>query len=915
MLTYVYNLIITPLVLVVELIYTIMSRLIGNVGLSIIAVSVVVSTLILPLYRRADAVQEAERNKQADMEHWVNHIKKTFKGDEQYMMLTTYYRQMDYHPLYSLRSSVSLLLQIPFFIAAYRFLSGLNALHGIPFGPIADLSAPDRMLTLGGMTVNLLPILMTVINLLSGAVYSRGLPLKMKLQQYGLTLLFLILLYNRPAGLVLYWTMNNVFSLVKNLITKVSRHPRRDTAVCAAALGLLFAYLAYPNITNRKGLAVMIGILALSMLPLAMLLVRKFIPAGEKVKEEPQKKVPRLLFILGGLVLTVLAGYLIPVSVISDSPAEFIEINAYVTPLRYVFYTLSVSAGFFLVWSNIFYSLATEKVKRVFTLGFWLCSITALVNYMFFGKNFGTLTTQLAFEDTVYYPAKAILLNLLVLAVLALIMYLIWKRLPGLISRIYVVVLAGMLILCISNTVSTQSYIKKIPGLKRASTAAADSEETQIEPIFSLSRNGKNVMVLMMDRMISGYLPYILHEKPELAKQFEGFTWYPNTLSYGRSTNFGSPALFGGYEYTPDEMNKRDTELLKDKQNELLKVMPVMFLQEGYDVTVCDPPYAGYEWISDLSIYDDYPEIKAYNILYMNEFTKDLDEKFAPVFLRLRYRNFFYFSVFRMVPKLFQPAVYDEGFYFTTETNNIFDDEFIPSYGALSHFPDMTKITDDAQNTFMMMDNRTAHEPTLLQMPDYEPELYVDNSMYFDESLYTIDGVTLKMKNDKHIAHYCINMAAMIKLGAYFDFLREQGVFDNTRIIIVADHGKRLGQFEGQRTDRYDIMCFNPMLMVKDFGASGEITRCDDFMTNADTPTLAVSGLIENPVNPFTGKEINNDEKTAHPQLVTNSKNWRTEINNGTTYDTGDGEWFAVKDNIFDTNNWELVKETEYVKE
>ena len=118
MLTYVYNLIITPLVLVVDLIYTIMSRLIGNVGLSIIAVSVVVSTLILPLYRRADAVQEAERNKQADMEHWVNHIKKTFKGDEQYMMLTTYYRQMDYHPLYSLRSSVSLLLQIPFFIAA-----------------------------------------------------------------------------------------------------------------------------------------------------------------------------------------------------------------------------------------------------------------------------------------------------------------------------------------------------------------------------------------------------------------------------------------------------------------------------------------------------------------------------------------------------------------------------------------------------------------------------------------------------------------------------------------------------------------------------------------------------------------------------------------------------------------------------
>lgn len=32
-------------------------------------------------------------------------------------------------------------------------------------------------------------------------------------------------------------------------------------------------------------------------------------------------------------------------------------------------------------------------------------------------------------------------------------------------------------------------------------------------------------------------------------------------------------------------------------------------------------------------------------------------------------------------------------------------------------------------------------------------------------------------------------------------------------------------------------------------------------MTNADTPTLAVDNLIRNPINPFTGRVINNDEK------------------------------------------------------
>ena len=60
------------------------------------------------------------------------------------------------------------------------------------------------------------------------------------------------------------------------------------------------------------------------------------------------------------------------------------------------------------------------------------------------------------------------------------------------------------------------------------------------------------------------------------------------------------------------EMNKRDQELLVDKHNESLKVMPVLFDQNDYNVTVCDAPYANYKWIPDLSIYDEYPEIDKY---------------------------------------------------------------------------------------------------------------------------------------------------------------------------------------------------------------------------------------------------------------------------------------------------------------
>ena len=43
-------------------------------------------------------------------------------------------------------------------------------------------------------------------------------------------------------------------------------------------------------------------------------------------------------------------------------------------------------------------------------------------------------------------------------------------------------------------------------------------------------------------------------------------------------------------------MNRRNTELLETKQNEALKVMPVLFEQNGFDVTVYNPTYGNYNF-------------------------------------------------------------------------------------------------------------------------------------------------------------------------------------------------------------------------------------------------------------------------------------------------------------------------------
>jgi membrane-anchored protein YejM (alkaline phosphatase superfamily) len=160
-------------------------------------------------------------------------------------------------------------------------------------------------------------------------------------------------------------------------------------------------------------------------------------------------------------------------------------------------------------------------------------------------------------------------------------------------------------------------------------------------------------------------------------------------------------------------------------------------------------------------------------------------------------------------------------------------------------------------------------------------------------------------------------MATFIQIGNWLDFLRENEVYDNTKIIIVADHGLALFQseelnFVDPNFSDTNAQEFFPLLMVKDFNSEG-FTTCDDFMTHADVPTLATQGTIDNPINPFTGKPINSDEKYAHDQFIIVSNDWVVTENNGNTFLPA--RWISVKNNLWNKNNWKFYNENAVLKE
>lgn len=217
------HLFLQPLILLYSSVYSLVYHLpeywIGrHPGLQLIIFSVMLNLALLPLYYQMEQRSKAARAVRERVASEVARMKRHFRGRERYFYIRAVHRNYRYHPVSELLGSADLLMQILVFITVFRYLSGLEELIGQAFGPIADLSRPDGLLA----GANLLPFLMTAIN--AAAVFYYVDDRSKRLQAWLLAAVFLVLLYQSAAALVLYWTANNLFSLLRNLVRRHMGH-------------------------------------------------------------------------------------------------------------------------------------------------------------------------------------------------------------------------------------------------------------------------------------------------------------------------------------------------------------------------------------------------------------------------------------------------------------------------------------------------------------------------------------------------------------------------------------------------------------------------------------------------------------------------------------------------------------------
>ena len=209
----IYQFTIYPIVCVYKVLYLALSEILGSYGLSIIFLSIITYILTQPLMKAAEKFQIEEKNIQEILNPQLETIKKNFSGAEQHLKIQRLYKRYAYHPALAVRSVAGILLQLPFLTAAYFMLESVNEIVGHSWWLIDDLSSPDNLLN----GVNLLPLLMTAINIV-GAFLIKGFSKRERIQASVIAILFLILLYDASAALLIYWTFNNFLTILTALI-------------------------------------------------------------------------------------------------------------------------------------------------------------------------------------------------------------------------------------------------------------------------------------------------------------------------------------------------------------------------------------------------------------------------------------------------------------------------------------------------------------------------------------------------------------------------------------------------------------------------------------------------------------------------------------------------------------------------
>ena len=882
-------------------------------GWAIIVMSLVVNFVILPIYMEAESWQEEERAIRKSFEAKEAMIKATFKGQERFAMISTMHRQAGFSPFLAMRSSIGFFLQIPFFFAAYHFLSHFEPLQGVAFMGLADLSKPDEMFHIGGFAINVMPILMTVINLVSALVYTQNMSRKDKIQLYGMAALFLVLLYDAASGLVLYWTFNNIFSLCKNIVYDLyhrfgrktiesikQRFPKHKATnevfpqssfmsgylVFLWGISAIFALLSsnqmdlISDATKVQlsfisdigfvltGFACLVELVLLKvwkhhkvLLAFSLLVLYYGLNTWFKWQFTGANRhyfalIAGLLFLIPVIGLThlrcnlnmllmrgknAIGLYTPAVSWLIILVTAYLPIQAFCTAPELFSPTADVLA-LLLKYSviGIVFFWVLDKVFKFFNAenfaGYFFSLLTLLFTIYAFllPMDVGTIDAFQISDPAPLYLTKNLLVDFVVL--ILFFAGFIWLTRQGKVTLIRNVFIICCVLGLGSSTLSLWQSRGQWQIENDSTTVTLPSYNDRL---LGFSKDKTNIVVVMLDAFSGSHIDILFNEYPELKDQYRGFVWYRNMLASGDSTVSSLPSIICGEKCAPWSLNENETDKsLAEKINRYYAETLNKFGPQ-FDIAIHERNWLEPNRLSDL-VHDDILAIRFMGDSYLNRYLQTNDITMG----RGSSDSFLLaVSLFNSVPWSMKNLVYKDGRWIENlmPKSDTLVVRALREYAFIDGLADLSN-TNASKATYKFFDNEITHHPWLMDAKtctvSAKPKIYKTRQDNADE------------------LHLANEMCALKALSRWINWMKSEGIFDNTMIILVSDHdgmdsdmiGKVFGSpYKGM------VGKPNPLLLVKHLGRSG---NKDVEINDMPLSLTDVSKLINNDLNiqPFTGR-------------------------------------------------------------
>ena len=568
------------------------------------------------------------------------------------------------------------------------------------------------------------------------------------------------------------------------------------------------------------------------------------------------------------------------------------------------FQTLGGLFGFFLLFSFLgIYTTSFFYKTRLLKLGAYGVSVILCIGlvytFIFTGNIFNgphAPLDHLLFQDgggalRHAYNAYA---DLVIGFVMMVLVFIILIKLRLIYLKILKVIIFSCVVLAFISLVAIiQSWTteQKAHNVASADSQASSNIPAYTQSLLSFSKEQPNILVLVLDAFTGSHMELLLGMYPHLAEELDGFVYFDNTLSGAGFTHLTTPTLIGGEYYTTYNLLKRGVSpQVVDAQSfyagdEAFGTMAKAFADNGYQVDLhnISPSKLTTEDIDNELVTISSSERGEYSSYFLEQ-NPNLSEE-----LELKVKNtlpiadlanigLFKFSSFRT-----RGWLYPEAWRFGSNLSiEHFRREVVKSSAYLS-FPQLSNA-NATKPTFKYIKTLITHSPWRLDidtcLPTFSDTTILPNrykKYVYDKTYYTY------MNNE---------LCALKTLTKWIHFLKENGIYDNTQLFVVSDHGawytfKQMEQNYGIRIGHN----FNPLVMIKDFKKHGHIQADSRLVANYDIATVFcenIPGACKNVgANVLTHYQNNREIPFVHLQSgkildsyliredAYNPKNWR----------------------------------------